>query len=140
LAPVSGRGVSRAGAEVAIALAHASHAQLHLLYVSTTQGSASHDQSGEERARASQVLGENAKAAERYDVAVTTTSSSAPPEEAILAETSSIGADLIVLGVDRLQGAALDFGAMITSVLAESKVPVLVVAAGVPPAVIRSEP
>lgn len=138
MAPVSGRGVSRAGAEVAIALAHASHSQLHLRYASTTQGSAPHDKSDEERARASQVLGDNAKAAGRYDVAVTMALGSVPPEEAILAEASAIGADLIALGVDRLQGTALDFGAMIASVLAGSTV--LVVAAGVPPAAIRSEP
>ncbi|WP_257165151.1 cation:proton antiporter [Bradyrhizobium sp. SRS-191] len=141
LVPVSGRGASRGGAEVAIALAHVGPARLHLLYVSTTQGSAG-EQRTDEKDRADQVLADNAAAARRYDLEVTmaVADAHAGPDIAILAEASNIRADLIVLGVDRLQGAALDFGAMIAAVLAASEVPVLVVSAGTSPAAPRSNP
>jgi nucleotide-binding universal stress UspA family protein len=72
-------------------------------------------------------------------VEVTTAFGEAAPEEAILNEASRIAADLIVLGVDRLQGATLDFGTMVASVLAQSKAPVLVMSATTKPAA-RADP
>ncbi|CCD92598.1 Sodium/hydrogen exchanger precursor [Bradyrhizobium sp. ORS 375] len=140
LVPVSGRGVSRGGAQVAIALAHAQHAALHLLYVSTTRGSGSGERSAEEQDRANQVLSDNATAARRYDLQVTTSTAATAPDVAILDEAARIGADLIVLGVDRLQGPTLDFGAMIAAVLANSKVPLLVVSAGMSTTARRNDP
>ncbi len=138
LVPVSGRGVSQRGAEVAIALARASHARLHLLYVSATERGERCAPSEDEQDRASQILSENAEAARRYEVEVTEAFSNTAAEEAILQEAAAIAADLIVLGVERLQGTALDFGATVASVLRESEVPVLVVAAAAKPAHART--
>jgi Kef-type K+ transport system membrane component KefB/nucleotide-binding universal stress UspA family protein len=129
LVPVSGSGVSQRGAEIAIAIARASGARLHLLYVSTTrdQGTrrSTSDGGGE---RESQVLSETASAAARYDLEVTTSvHNDAAPEQAILDEIEALSADLVVLGVDRLQGDRLDFGAVAAVVLARSPASVLLV-------------
>lgn len=132
LVPVSGRGVSRRGAEVAIAIARASRARLHLLYVSTTGGDdSSHGRSDSERARARQVLADAKAAAARYDLDVTAaTRGDMEPGAAILAEATAVGADLVVLGVDRLQGEALDFGAIVATVFAGVSAPVMLVSTG----------
>ena len=129
LVPVSGSGVSRRGAEVAIAIARVRAARLHLIYVSTTrdQGTRRGTTDGAQE-RASQVLRETAAIAARYELAVTTrVHASAAPERAILQEIDTAGADLVVLGVDRLQGETLDFGSVAAAVLARSRVPVLLV-------------
>lgn len=129
LVPVSGSGVSRRGAEVAIAVARVRAARLHLIYVSTTrdQGTRRGTTDGAQE-RASQVLRETAAIAARYELAVTTrVHASAAPERAILQEIDTAGADLVVLGVDRLQGETLDFGSVAAAVLARSRVPVLLV-------------
>ncbi len=129
LVPVSGSGVSRRGAELAIAIARVRAARLHLIYVSTTRDQGVRRQAAEgAQERASQVLKETAAIAERYDLAVTTRiHASAAPERAILQEIDAAGADLVVLGVDRLQGEILDFGSVAAAVLARSRVPVLLV-------------
>jgi Kef-type K+ transport system membrane component KefB/nucleotide-binding universal stress UspA family protein len=129
LVPVSGSGVSRRGAEVAIAIARVRAARLHLIYVSTTrdQGTRRGTTDGAQE-RASQVLRETAAIAARYELAVTTrVHASAAPERAILQEIDTAGADLVVLGVDLLQGETLDFGSVAAAVLARSRVPVLLV-------------
>jgi nucleotide-binding universal stress UspA family protein len=52
------------------------------------------------------------------------------PEEAILQEIHSSGADLVVLGVDRIAGETLNFGSVAQAVLTKSKASVLLVADG----------
>lgn len=129
LVPVSGSGVSRRGAEVAIAIARVRAARLHFLYVSTTRDQGTRRGSSEGvQERASQVLKETAAIAERYELTVSMRAhASAAPERAILQEIDTAGADLVVLGVDRLQGETLDFGSVAAAVLARSRVPVLLV-------------
>jgi K+:H+ antiporter len=129
LVPVSGSGVSRRGAEIAIAIARVRPARLHLVYVSTTrdQGTRRGTADGLQE-RASQVLKETAAIAARYNLTVTTRiHASAAPERAILQEIDAADAELVVLGVDRLEGEVLDFGSVAASLLARSRAPLLLV-------------
>jgi nucleotide-binding universal stress UspA family protein len=129
LVPVSGSGVSQRGAEIAIAIAHASGARLHLLYVSTTRDQGTRRSSSDgANERHVQILNETAAAAARYELEVTTSiHNDAAPEQAIIEEIDAVAADLVVLGVDRLQGEKLDFGAVAAFVLARSRTSVLLV-------------
>jgi nucleotide-binding universal stress UspA family protein len=132
LVPVSGSGVSRRGAEVAVALARLHAHPLKVVYVSTTR-----DQ-GARRGRASlslakeeAILKDTAASAARYNVDVTTAlRANTAPEEAILQEIRSSGADLVVLGVDRIPGETLNFGSVAQAVLTKSEASVLLVADG----------
>jgi Kef-type K+ transport system membrane component KefB/nucleotide-binding universal stress UspA family protein len=132
LVPVSGSGVSRRGAEIAIALARMSPTPLHVVYVSTTRdkgvrrGGASMSLSKEEA-----ILKDTGALAARYDVDFTTTlRANTAPEEAILQEIKNSAADLVVMGVDRIQGDSLNFGSVAAAVLRKSKVSVLLVSTG----------
>jgi Kef-type K+ transport system membrane component KefB/nucleotide-binding universal stress UspA family protein len=132
LVPVSGSGVSRRGAEIAVALARLSHTPLRLVYVSTTRDK------GARRSSASvsllneeAILKDTAALAARYDVDVTTSLRvNTAPEEAILQEIRSSGADLVVMGVDRIQGDVLNFGSVAAAVLGKSKASVLLISNG----------
>ncbi|MEA2881895.1 MAG: hypothetical protein QOH32_1151 [Bradyrhizobium sp.] len=132
LVPVSGSAVSRRGAEVAIALARTSQMPLQVVYVSTTRDK------GVRRAGAristlkeEAILKDISALAARYDVDVTTAlRASTVPEEAILQEIRDSGGDLIVMGVDRIAGEALNFGSVAATVLRKSKVSVLLVSGG----------
>jgi K+:H+ antiporter len=132
LVPVSGSAVSRRGAEVAVALARLSPAAVNVVYVSTTRDrGARRNGASMTLAREEAILKDTAAAAARYDVEVVTSlRANAAPEEAILREIKSSGADLVVLGVDRIQGDSLNFGSVATAVLAKSGVSVLLVAGG----------
>jgi Kef-type K+ transport system membrane component KefB/nucleotide-binding universal stress UspA family protein len=132
LVPVSGSGVSRRGAETAIALARAGSSPLGLIYVSTTRdkgvrrGGSSVSLLQEEA-----VLKDATTLAARYDVNVTTAiRANVAPERAILQEIERSGADLVVLGVDRIHGDKLSFGGVAAAVLRDSKVSVLLVSTG----------
>jgi len=82
-------------------------------------------------AREEAILKDTAAAAARYDVEVVTSlRANAAPEEAILREMELSGADLVVLGVDRIQGDSLNFGSVAAAVLAKSSVSVLLIAGG----------
>ena len=132
LVPVSGSGVSRRGAEIAVSLARTSLASLRLVYVSTTRDK------GVRRNKASisllneeAILKDTAALAARYDVDVTTSvHGNSAPEEAILQEIRASGADLVVMGVDRIHGDTLNFGGVADAVLRKSKVSVLLVSNG----------
>ena len=77
------------------------------------------------------ILKDTMAMAARYDVDVTTTlHANAAPEEAILQEIKNSGADLVVMGVDRIQGDELNFGSVAAAVLKKSKVSVLLVSNG----------
>lgn len=130
IVPVSGSGVSRRGAEVAIALARTSSTPLHLVYVSTTRdkgvrrrnpriGSPPQDEL---------ILKDIVSFAATYDVPVTTAiHDSAAPDVAIIAEVRHSHSNLIVMGVDRIPGEDLNFGSVASAVLRHSKVSVLLV-------------
>jgi nucleotide-binding universal stress UspA family protein len=132
LVPVSGSAVSRRGAEIAIALAHVSPDPLRLVYVSTTRDKgARRSRASLSLAREEAILKETASAAARYNVEVTTAlRAHTAPEQAILQEIQSADADLVVLGVDRIQSKALDFGSVAQAVLSKSKASVLLIADG----------
>jgi Kef-type K+ transport system membrane component KefB/nucleotide-binding universal stress UspA family protein len=132
LVPVSGSGVSRRGAEIAIALARAGATSLRVMYVSTTRdkgvrrSGAGVSYPGEEA-----ILKDTVSLAARYGVDVTTTvRASTAPEQAILQEIEASGADLVVMGVDRIAGDALNFGGVAAAVLRKTKASVLLVSNG----------
>ena len=132
LVPVSGSAVSRRGAEVAGALARSSPYPLRVVYVSTTTDKGARRR-GASMSLASEegILKDAAAAAACYDVDVRTTlRANATPEEGILQEIETSGADLVVLGVDRIQGDSLNFGGIAAAVLGKSKVSVLLIADG----------
>jgi nucleotide-binding universal stress UspA family protein len=132
LVPVSGTAVSRRGAEIAVALARLSNTGLRLVYVSTTRDKRVH------RGNASvwllseeALLKDTATLAARYDVNVTTSLRvNTAPEDAILEEIRNSGADLVVMGVDRIQGDVLNFGSVAAAVLGQSEASVLLVSNG----------
>jgi Kef-type K+ transport system membrane component KefB/nucleotide-binding universal stress UspA family protein len=132
LVPVSGSGVSRRGAEIAIALARPSSTSLRVMYVSTTRDKGvRRDSASVSLLKEEAILKDTAAFAARYDVDVTTAlRANIAPEEAILQEIKNSGADLVVMGVDRIQGDALNFGSVAAAVLKKSKVSVLLVSNG----------
>ena len=132
LVPVSGSGVSRRGAEVAIALARPAASSLRVIYVTTTRDKgARHDDGTLSLVKEEAILKDTSALAARYDVEITTTlRANAAPEEAILREIQSSGADLVIMGVDRIQGDALSFGSVADAVLRKSKISVLLVSSG----------
>jgi Kef-type K+ transport system membrane component KefB/nucleotide-binding universal stress UspA family protein len=129
LVPVSGSGVSRRGAEVAIALARLSPDPLQVVYVSTTRDKgARRNRASMSLANEEAILKDTVAVAARYHVDVETSLyANAAPEEAILQEIRSSGADLVVVGVDRIQGDTLNFGSVAAALLSKSKVSVLLV-------------
>ncbi|WP_433995843.1 cation:proton antiporter domain-containing protein [Bradyrhizobium genosp. L] len=132
LVPVSGSNVSRRGAEVAIALSRLSAEPLQVVYVSTTRDKGARRSSPSmSLAREEAILKDIAATAARYDVNVATTLRvNTAPEAAILQEIASSSADLVVLGVDRIQGDSLNFGSVAAAVLGKSKASVLLVSDG----------
>jgi Kef-type K+ transport system membrane component KefB/nucleotide-binding universal stress UspA family protein len=122
LVPVNGSPQSRRGAEIAFAMARATGAHVHVLFVSQTDGSR------RTRVREERVLKDMAELGERYDVAVTTRISarSAAPE-AIVKEARRNFA-MIVMGVSARPGEELFFGNTATQVLKGWKRPILLLA------------
>ena len=129
LVPISGSGVSRRGAEIAVSLARTSLRPLRFVYVSTTRDK------GVRRNRASMsllneeaILKDAAALAARYEIDVTTSvHANSAPEDAILEEIRTSGTDLVVMGVDRIHGDTLNFGGVADTVMRKSKVSVLLV-------------
>ncbi|MES5482821.1 cation:proton antiporter [Bradyrhizobium sp. INPA03-11B] len=132
LVPVSGSNVSRRGAEVAIALARLSAEPLQVVYVSTTRDKGARRSSPSmSLAREEAILKDIAATAARYDINVATRlRASTAPEVAILQEITASRADLVVVGVDRIQGDSLNFGSVAAAVLGKSKASVLLVSDG----------
>ncbi|MCA1398890.1 cation:proton antiporter [Bradyrhizobium sp. BRP56] len=132
LVPVSGSNVSRRGAEVAIALARLSSEPLQVVYVSTTRDKGARRTSPSmSLAHEEAILKDIAATAARYDINVTTRlRANTAPEIAILQEIASSRADLVVIGVDRIQGDRLNFGSIAAAVLGKSKASVLLVSDG----------
>lgn len=113
LAPVTGAPATRRAAEVAIELAHASAADLEVLFVSSPAGASPHRQ--RRRALASSqeeaALKEVVDIADRRNQPIRVRSRpSANWQEAILSEAARAGATLIVLGVTIRPSDAMLFG------------------------------
>ncbi|HVV41191.1 MAG TPA: cation:proton antiporter [Nitrobacter sp.] len=131
LVPVSGSGVSRRGAEVAIALARASLAPMQVVYVATTRDKTPRHSASMSLMHEEAILKDIGVLASRYDVAVHTIMHAAmSPDTAILREIRNTGADLVVMGVDRVPGDTLNFGGVAASVIERSEVSVLLVSSG----------
>ncbi|MCC8963212.1 cation:proton antiporter [Bradyrhizobium sp. Pear76] len=132
LVSVSGSNVSRRGAEVAIALARLASEPLQVVYVSTTRDKGARRSSPSmSLAPEEAILKDIAATAARYDINVATRlRANTAPEVAILQEIAASRADLVVIGVDRIQGDSLNFGSVAAAVLGKSKASVLLVSDG----------
>jgi nucleotide-binding universal stress UspA family protein len=122
LLPVNGSPQSRKAAEVAFALARATGAKVHALFVSQTDGRF------RTRVREESVLKDIAELGERYDVTVTTwISRRSTAAEAILKEAKRDFA-MIVMGVSTRPGDELFFGNTAAAILKTWKAPILMLA------------
>ncbi|MBH5368640.1 cation:proton antiporter domain-containing protein [Bradyrhizobium glycinis] len=131
LVPVSGSGVSKRGAEVAVALAQAGSGSLRVIYVATTRDKGAQRGASRGLSQETGILKDASDLAARYDVDITTTLRvNRAPEAAILREIETTDVDLVVMGVDRIQADHLSFGGVADAVLRQSKVSVLLVSSG----------
>ena len=122
LVPVNGSPQSRRAAEIAFAMARATGAQVHILFVSQTDGRS------RTRVREESVLKDMTELGERYDVTVTTRiSPRAAAADAILKEAKR-GFAMIVMGVSARPGEELFFGNTATVVLTNWDAPILMLA------------
>jgi K+:H+ antiporter len=131
LVPVSGSGVSRRGAEVAIALSRTSLVPMQVIYVATTRDKDSRRAASMSLMHEEAILKDIGVLASRYDVDVhTIMHAGMSPDAAILREIRDTRADLVVMGVDRVKGDTLSFGGVAAAVLEKSEVSVLLVSSG----------
>ncbi|MEY9179166.1 Kef-type K+ transport system membrane component KefB/nucleotide-binding universal stress UspA family protein [Bradyrhizobium sp. USDA 326] len=131
LVPVSGSGVSKRGAETAVALAQAGSGSLRVIYVATTRDKGAQRGASRGLSQEAGILKDASDLAARYDVDITTTLRvNRAPEAAILREIDTTDVDLVVMGVDRIQADHLSFGGVADAVLRRSKVSVLLVSSG----------
>ncbi|MDN4999672.1 cation:proton antiporter [Bradyrhizobium sp. GCM10027634] len=131
LVPVSGSGVSKRGAEVAVALTQAGSGSLRVIYVATTRDKGAQRGASRGLGQEAGILKDASDLAARYDVDITTTLRvNRAPEAAILREIDTTDVDLVVMGVDRIQADHLSFGGVADAVLRQSKVSVLLVSSG----------
>jgi Kef-type K+ transport system membrane component KefB/nucleotide-binding universal stress UspA family protein len=122
LVPVNGNEYSRRAAEVAIAVARASHAPLTALYVAP---------GGKKRSRRYEeaILKDISKLAETYDTEVRTeVRADVAAEDAILKEPSRKPYTLVVIGAGRRPGEKLFFGDTAAALLEKSECSLLFVA------------
>ncbi|MET3912427.1 Kef-type K+ transport system membrane component KefB/nucleotide-binding universal stress UspA family protein [Bradyrhizobium sp. S3.3.6] len=131
LVPVSGSGVAKRGAEVAVALTQAGSGSLRVIYVATTRDKGAQRGASRGLSQEAGILKDAGDLAARYDVDITTTLRvNRAPEAAILREIDTTDVDLVVMGVDRIQADHLSFGGVADAVLRQSKVSVLLVSSG----------
>jgi nucleotide-binding universal stress UspA family protein len=131
LVPVSGSGVSKRGAEVAVALAQAGSGSLRVIYVATTRDKGAQRGASRGLSQEEGILKDTSDLAARYDVDITTTLRvNRTPDAAILREIDTTDVDLVVMGVDRIQADHLSFGGVADAVLKQSKISVLLVSSG----------
>ncbi|MCG2668662.1 cation:proton antiporter [Bradyrhizobium sp. GCM10023182] len=131
LVPVSGSGVSKRGAEVAVALTQAGSGSLRVIYVATTRDKGAQRGASRGLGQEAGVLKDASDLAARYEVDITTTLRvNRAPQAAILREIDTTDVDLVVMGVDRIQADHLSFGGVADAVLRQSKVSVLLVSSG----------
>ena len=133
LAPVTGTAVSRRGAEVALALAHAASAPITALFVSSAPRSnrtlrrLRQDRATRRSERA--ILKDIVELADNFDTPMTTAARrNDTAEDAILREARRGGYDLIVMGVNRRPGDTLYFGRVAAAVMERAEFSVLFVA------------
>jgi len=135
LVPVTGTGVSRRGAEIALAIARASRAQITALFVRS--GSASTKRGRRRRIRQA-LATQRSERAILKDIAMMGDNFETPikiaartndaADQAILREARQGGYDLVVMGVSRRPGDRLFFGRVAQSVLENKEFSILFVA------------
>jgi Kef-type K+ transport system membrane component KefB/nucleotide-binding universal stress UspA family protein len=122
LVPVNGNPQSRRAAEIALALARATGAQVHTLFVSQTDG---HSRT---RLREERVLKDMTELGERYGVAVTTRISPRSAAAGAILKEAARNFSMIVMGVAARPGEELFFGNTATAVLKDWQKPILMLA------------
>ena len=122
LVPVNGSPQSRRAAEIAFALARATGAQVHCLFVSQSDG---HSRT---RTREESVLKDMAELGERYDVDVTTSISPRSAAAEAILKKAKRGTTMIAMGVSARPGEELFFGNTATAILKQWKAPILMLA------------
>jgi len=126
LVPVRGNKVSRRGAEVALALAHAGASTVMALYVMGTVGLSSAQRRlrrpTTSRRHEEAILKDIVELADRYDTPIRTALRlDIAPEDAILRQARLGRYDLVVMGVGRPAGETLYFGKIAAAVLENSQ-------------------
>jgi Kef-type K+ transport system membrane component KefB/nucleotide-binding universal stress UspA family protein len=122
LVPVNGSPQSRRAAEIAFAVARATGAGVHILFVSQTDGRT------RTRVREESVLKDMTGLGERYDVAVTTRISPRGAAADAILEEAKRGFAMIAMGVSARPGEELFFGNTATAVLTGWQAPILMLA------------
>jgi nucleotide-binding universal stress UspA family protein len=130
LVPVTGTGISRKAAEVAVALARANGVAITALYVSSSQADPDSHRRGQRasplRRYEDAILKDVVALAERYDTeARTALKVDVAPDEAILRKARSGRHNLIIMGVNRRPGDTLFFGNVAAVILREAKASIL---------------
>jgi Kef-type K+ transport system membrane component KefB/nucleotide-binding universal stress UspA family protein len=122
LVPVNGSAQSRRAAEIAFALARATGAKVHTLFVSHTDGRSRN------RVREESVLKDMVELGERYDVKVVTRISARSAAADTILKEAERNFAMIVMGVSARPGEELFFGNTATAVLKDWKAPILMLA------------
>jgi Kef-type K+ transport system membrane component KefB/nucleotide-binding universal stress UspA family protein len=130
LVPITGSAVSRSGAEVAVALARATHSPLTVLYVvAQSKRRAPLAILGARRREQEAVLKDIVQIADQNGVRVrTAVRAHMSPAKAILEHARRGRQNLIVIGVSRRPGLTLSFGEVAAAVLDNSQCSLLFVA------------
>lgn len=130
LVPITGSAVSRSGAEVAVALARATHSPLTVLYVvAQSRRAATMAMLGTRRREQEAVLKDIVRIADQNGVRVrTAVRAHTSAANAILEQAHRGRQNLIVMGVSRRPGQTLSFGEVAAAVLEESERSLLFVA------------
>jgi nucleotide-binding universal stress UspA family protein len=124
--------MSRRGAEIGLALAHATNSKVGALFVAPKPEAGKRRKirdavAGRRSERA--ILKDIAELADNFDTKMTIAArTDAAPEDAILREAKRGSYDLIVMGVNRRPGEDLYFGRVPAAILAAGEVSVLFVA------------
>jgi nucleotide-binding universal stress UspA family protein len=136
LVPITGTEVSRAGAELALAIAKAGKAPVKALSVARAGNPRERRRLGATRRDAKAVVEEIETLAAFYDKSIDTeVRTDISPEDAILREARLGRHDFIVLGVSRRPGEKLSFGNLATSLLEASEKSLMFVAPRAPPTI-----
>ncbi len=124
LAPITGTGHSRRGAEVAVVLARASLGRVTILHVVSRERLSWRTDVNE-----AAILRDAVQLGDQFGVPIRTAiSAHADADEAILAQLNDGGHDLIVMGVSPRPGATLSYGRAAAAILQRSDRSVLLVA------------
>jgi Kef-type K+ transport system membrane component KefB/nucleotide-binding universal stress UspA family protein len=122
LVPVNGSPQSRRAAEITFALARATGARVHCLFVSQADG---HPRT---RIREESVLKDMTELGERYDVTVSTHISPRSAAADVILQEARTGFGMIAMGVSARPGEELFFGNTATAVLKSWNAPILMLA------------